>query len=210
MADGETAATTALVPLDALVVLKDWMSDDPSRTSIHGVRVETAPEGSLLLVATDGHALLVLEEPMGDSWSVPPGGCFIPGDRILELIRAVKPSKHVRPVATVTTEYLEHDQVKVSLTALGMTSSEGASSAVTFPDYRQVIPAREDESLHRPCFNVDPVLLARLQKVVRFGYDHKGPFGARLQPNTDDMGPIRFDCETGYGRAFGAIMTMRL
>ena len=119
------------------------------RYYLKGVCVDARADGTVVLVATDGHRLLAYPVAVENIEALAPGEYIIPR----ELLEAVKPAKagrtvlpiHIDTVTAPDTPDPERAGVTIkgrtSITITGATTAVGAPIDGTFPDWRRVIPA---------------------------------------------------------------------
>ena len=156
------------------------------RLTLHGVLVEASPAG-IRLVATDGHALLVVRAAADtdtDTWVG-----IIPVD-VVKAALAWKGSKSL-PIILIPGE------PECRLTRAAGEALVFVPVAGTFPDYRKVVPAAPDG---KPSF-FDPDLLVRFKRAAEDLGSDLGLFG--LLPGGDGSGLVYIT-----GDVVGVIMPM--
>lgn len=152
-----------------------FAASDPKdmRLSLHGVLVEASPAG-VRLVATDGHAMLVVRaagEPDTDTWTG-----IVPAD----VIRAAFAWKGGRNLPVI----LIPGEPECRLTRATGEALVFVPTAGPFPDYRKVIPQAPDG---KPSF-FDPDLLVRFKRAAEDLGSKKGLFD--LLPGGDRGGLV--------------------
>jgi len=157
------------------------------RLTLHGVLVEASPAG-VRLVATDGHALLVLRaagDTDTDTWTG-----IIPSD-VIKAAMAWKGSKSL-PIILIPGEP-ECRLTRATGETLLFVPTPGG-----FPDYRKVIPAAPSGAASF----YDADLLVRFKRAAEDLGSDKGLFG--LLPGGDGSGLVYLTAD-----AVGVIMPMR-
>ena len=157
------------------------------RLSLHGVLVEASPAG-VRLVATDGHAMLVVRapgEPDTDTWTG-----IIPSD-VIKAALAWKGNKTL-PIILIPGE------PECRLTRATGEALVFVPAAGPFPDYRKVIPKAPDG---KPS-HYDPDLLTRFKRAAEDLGSNLGLFG--LLPGGDGPGLVYISDD-----AVGVVMPMR-
>jgi DNA polymerase III sliding clamp (beta) subunit (PCNA family) len=157
------------------------------REALHGVLVEASPAG-VRLVATDGHAMLVVRAPADadtDTWTG-----IVPADAIKAAL-AWKGNKTL-PIVLIPGE-----------PACQLTRATGAyflfvPAPGPFPDYRKVIPAAPSGE----AAFYDPDFLVRFKRAAEDLGSEKGLFG--LRQNGDGSGLVYISDD-----AVGVVMPMR-
>jgi DNA polymerase-3 subunit beta len=133
------------------------------RYYLKGISVDARADGTLVLVATDGHRLLAYPVAVDNIEALAPGEYVIPREA-LEAVKPVKAGRTVLPIQIdITTEPDQPDPERVGVTIKGKTSITvtGATSAVTapidgkFPDWRRIVPASTSGEIAQ--FNADYV-----------------------------------------------------
>ena len=119
------------------------------RYYLKGVCVGARADGTVVLVATDGHRMLCYPVAVENIEALAPGEYIIPR----ELLEAVKPAKagritlpiHIDIVTAPDTRHPEDAEVvikgKTSITITGATTTVGAPIDGKYPDWRRIIPA---------------------------------------------------------------------
>ena len=166
-----------------------FAATDPKdkRLTLHGVLVEASPAG-VRLVATDGHAMLIVRapgEPDTDTWTG-----IIPVDGVKAAL-AWKGNKSL-PIILIPGEP-ECRLTRATGEALMFVPAPGP-----FPDYRRVVPKAPDG---KPSF-YDPDLLVRFKRAAEDLGSNLGLFG--LLPGGDGAGLVYLTDD-----AVGVIMPMR-
>jgi len=176
------------------------------RYYLKGVCVDARADGTLVLVATDGHRLLAYPVAVDNIEALAPGEYTIPR----EALEAVKPAKAGRvtlPIhIDITTEPDQPDPERVGVTIKGKTSITvtGATSAVTapidgqYPNWRRIVPASTSGEIAQ--FNAD--------YVSGFGDVCKllgGKYGPYINHNGGACAVV-----TNLPGALGLIMPMRM
>jgi DNA polymerase-3 subunit beta len=157
------------------------------RLSLHGVLVEASPAG-VRLVATDGHAMLVVRAAADadtDTWTG-----IVPSDAIKAAL-AWKGGKAL-PIILIPGEP-ECRLTRATGEALVFVPAPGP-----FPDYRKVIPAAPDG---KASF-YDPVFLVKFKRAAEDLGSEKGLFGLLQGGNGSGLVYIRHD-------VVGVVMPMR-
>ncbi len=178
------------------------------RYYLKGVCVDARADGTLLLVATDGHRLLAYPI-LGGANSVEglaPGEYVIPR----EALEAVKPAKVGRVTLPIHIDIVTApdtpDPERVGVTIKGKTTITvtGATSAVTapidgkYPDWRRIVPASTSGEIAQ--FNAD--------YVSGFGDVCKllgGKYGPYINHNGGDCAVV-----TNLSGALGILMPLRM
>jgi DNA polymerase-3 subunit beta len=102
--------------------------------STHGALLEAGAEGTLRLVATDGHRLMICERAAGFDKDTPFKSVVVPRKGVLEIARLVGPSGE----GAVTLEIGQRMiVVRIGERELSVRTVEGS-----FPDYRSILPAK--------------------------------------------------------------------
>ena len=166
-----------------------FAATDPkdARLSLHGALVEASPAG-VRLVATDGHALLVVRaagEPDTDTWTG-----IVPAD-VIKAALAWKGGRNL-PVILIPGEP-ECRLTRATGEALVFVPAPGP-----FPDYRKVIPQAPDGTVSF----YDPDLLVRFKRAAEDLGSKKGLFD--LLPGGDRGGLVYLTAD-----AVGVVMPMR-
>ena len=157
------------------------------RLALHGVLVEASPAG-VRLVATDGHAMLVVRaagEPDTDTWTG-----IVPADAI-KAVLAWKGNRTL-PITLIPGEP-ECRLTRATGEALVFVPAPGP-----FPDYRKVIPKAPDG---KASF-YDPDFLVRFKRAAEDLGSDKGLFG--LLPGGDGAGLVYLTDDV-----VGVVMPMR-
>ena len=157
------------------------------RLSLHGVLIEASPAG-VRLVATDGHAMLVVRaagEPDTDTWTG-----IVPSD----VIRAALTWKGNRTLPII----LIPGETECRLTRATGEAVAFVPVAGPFPDYRKVIPKAPDG---KPS-HYDPDLLVKFKRAAEDLGSKKGLFD--LLPGGDRGGLVYLTDD-----AVGVVMPMR-
>jgi DNA polymerase III sliding clamp (beta) subunit (PCNA family) len=202
------------VDVATIKALLPFACEDSTRYNLCGILVEVdAGARKLRLVATDGHALAVVERDILDVAGLPEAcdamgarerTAFILGRDALE--RAVKCAPRVTKTYKPAVQIEIAIDVEGNAACLAMLSGQARITDVVvdgvFPDWRQVVPARADKTSTDP-IALNVLLLARCAPLADLIV--KGS-GVRVQ-TTGPLSPIRFDCGTSV---YGAVMPMRL
>lgn len=166
-----------------------FAASDPKdmRLSLHGVLVEASPAG-VRLVATDGHAMLVVRaagEPDTDTWTG-----IIPSD-VIKAALAWKGNKTL-PIILLPGE------PECRLTRATGEAVVFVPAAGPFPDYRKVIPKKPsgDASFY------DPDFLVKFKRAAEDLGSNLGLFG--LLPGGDGPGLVYLTED-----AVGVVMPIR-
>ena len=157
------------------------------REALHGVLVEASPAG-VRLVATDGHAMLVVRaagEPDTDTWTG-----IVPADAI----KAALAWKGNRTLPII----LLPGEPECRLTRATGEAVVFVPAAGPFPDYRRVIPKAPDG---KASF-YDPDFMVRFKRAAEDLGSDKGLFG--LRQGGDGSGLIYISDD-----AVGVVMPMR-
>ena len=157
------------------------------REALHGVLIEASPAG-IRLVATDGHAMLVVRAPGApdtDTWTG-----IIPSD-VIKAALAWKGGRNL-PVILIP------GAPECRLTRAMGEALLFVPVAGPFPDYRKVIPAAPDGTASY----YDPDLLVRFKRAAEDLGSEKGLFG--LRSGGDGSGLVYLGED-----ATGVIMPMR-
>ena len=157
------------------------------RLSLHGVLIEASPAG-VRLVATDGHAMLVVRaagEPDTDTWTG-----IVPSD----VIRAALAWKGGRNLPVI----LIPGEPECRLTRATGEALVFVPTAGPFPDYRRVIPKTPDGTASF----YDPDFLVRFKRAAEDLGSNLGLFG--LLPGGDGPGLVYLTDD-----AVGVVMPMR-
>ncbi len=167
------------------------VSNDDTKLNLNGVYLEGVSEKKLRMVATDGHRLSWEEQEM--TQPVPlPKGVLIPRKGVLELQKLLDGEEGTIPLSIEGRNVM----VKKGPVTLFIRLLEGQ-----FPDYRQVIPKKND------CIATLPraALLAALRRVSLLSQEHhrgvKMAFrGGQLELmcSNPDLGEAREEVEVQY------------
>lgn len=167
------------------------VSTDETKYNLNGVFLESAGEKKLRMVATDGHRLSWAERPMTQSFQLAKG-VLLPRKGVLELQKLIQEEDGVLPLA------IEGRNVMVQRGAvtLFIRLIEG-----DFPDYRQVIPSKNDQSAILP----KAQLVSAIRRVSLLSQEHNR--GVKLTFNSGqlellcsnpDLGEAREEVECQY------------
>jgi DNA polymerase-3 subunit beta len=176
------------------------------RYYLKGISVDARADGTLVLVATDGHRLLAYPVAVDNIEALAPGEYVIPREA-LEAVKPVKAGRTVLPIQIdIVTAPDTPDPERVGVTIKGKTSITvtGATSAVTapidgkFPDWRRIVPASTSGEIAQ--FNADYV--AGFGDVCKLLGGSYGPF-----INHNGSAP---SVVTNLPGALGLIMPLRL
>jgi len=135
-----------------------FASTEEVRYYLKGVHIEPHPVEGVVLVATDGHRMLVAHDPDG----------YCDGHILVsisgEALKAGKGKKSDGPYGR-RFEAVSEDQVNVVSLTDGTRECECAWRVDgTFPDWRRVVPSNKKKMSGLPCFN--PHYLADFAKVA--------------------------------------------
>lgn len=207
-------------------------STEETRYYLNGVRIEPCPEGGVLLIATDGHRLLVFRDADG---FISGGSATISLSSIMARALSAKPWKHpgwglmpkadhprrrfvavhgdraatvdfaLDPTAAISAEVAEAiiDQVRNPTALVGGFQWASAQIDGDYPDWRRVIGEPGEGGL------VVPVNLRVLSAVVEALSQSATETGFRLVPSRDDPEGPAFVIPYHDSPGFGVIMPMR-
>lgn len=151
--------TTLTLSPAALAIAAPFMAKKDVRYYLNGALVEANPAGGAFVVATDGHALIVVRD----------AAAVVPADTKLilprDFVAAVLKHAGTSPVALTL-----GDELAVTFAARGMTLSDTLIDG-RFPDWRAVVPA-SPLSGDEATFNPD--LIARIAKSGDGARKHAG------------------------------------
>ena len=176
------------------------------RYYLKGVCVDARADGTVVLVATDGHRLLAYPVAVENIEALAPGEYVIPR----ELLEAVKPAKagritlpiHVDITTAPSTPDPERAGVtikgKTSITITGATTTVGAPIDGKFPDYRRIIPASTSGEVAQ----YQPDYISGFGDICKL-------LGGQYGPYINYNGPSAAVVSNLPG-AFGLLMPMRL
>lgn len=199
---------TFLVGVDvaALKAVLTFASEDSTRYNLCGVLVEVDAAAKLLrLVATDGHALAVVERTVDDPAIFAAMGerdrsaFILSSDAVTQAIKCAGRSR--LPVLLEIGIATDGSAGCAAILAFQARITSCTVDGV-FPDWRQVVPAKSEEA-STELFAVNVELFARCGALAKML--GKGA-GVRVQSN-GALKPIRVDA--GHG-VYAAIMPMRL
>jgi DNA polymerase-3 subunit beta len=176
------------------------------RYYLKGVCVDARADGTVVLVATDGHRLIAYPVAVDNIEALAPGEYIIPR----EALEAVKPAKAGRMVLPIHIDIITApdtpDPERVGVTIKGKTSITvtGATSTVTapidgkYPDWRRIVPASTSGEIAQ--FNAD--------YIAGFGDICKllgGKYGPYINHNGGGCAVV-----TNIPGALGLLMPMRM
>lgn len=167
------------------------VSTDETKYNLNGVFLEAAGDKKLRMVATDGHRLSWSERAMTQNFPLTKG-VLLPRKGVLELQKLIQEEDGVLPIA------IEGRNVMVQRgpVTLFIRLIEG-----DFPDYRQVIPAKNDQNALLP----KAQLVGALRRVSLLSQEHnrgvKLTFNSgqlELMCSNPDLGEAREEVECQY------------
>lgn len=182
-----------------LPILSAFAPKADVRYYLNGLYVEPAAAGGVYLVATDGHALVVIHDEKGEA--ARPAIFPIPrlllrqcGSRSKKILPADKFVEFDGRMARVTAgaDYFEHD------VAVGCKEIEGK-----YPDYRKVMREQPDAEV-APSFFADPVLMARLEVLKKLQ-----PRYVAVRYSARRSGTILCTPNLAFHKVFVVVMQMR-
>jgi len=176
-----------------------FCSTDECRYYLMGVKIESHPEGGILLVATNGHIAGIFYDRLG----------YVPDPLLLELdkpfISSLKSTRNENQRrVTIRSERLVTMSVDTDDTFLQEKHIKPGQIEIdgTFPNWRSILPSPNDQA-PVPCF--DPSYIKIFQTVA------KSLTGEKVSPvkltATDKNGPMAVT--TGHPDFFGVQMPMR-
>ncbi|HEX5034186.1 MAG TPA: DNA polymerase III subunit beta, partial [bacterium] len=167
------------------------VSTDETKYNLNGVFLESAGDKKLRMVATDGHRLSWAERPMTQSFQLAKG-VLLPRKGVLELQKLIQEEDGILPLAIEGRNVmLQRGPITLFIRLI-----EG-----DFPDYRQVIPAKNDQSAILP----KAQLVGALRRVSLLSQEHNR--GVKLTFNSGqlellcsnpDLGEAREEVECQY------------
>ena len=176
------------------------------RYYLNGVCVDARADGTVVLVATDGHRLLAYLVAADNIEALAPGEYIIPR----ELLEAVKPAKagritlpiHIDVATAPDTPDPERAGVTIkgrtSITITGATTTVGAPIDGKYPDWRRIIPA----STSGEAAQYQPDYIAGFGDICKLLGGKYGPF---INHNGGSSAIV-----TNLPGALGILMPMRL
>lgn len=185
---------TADVNADLFRIAYTCASTEETRYYLNGVHIEPAPDDGVLLVATDGHRLVCLQDRTGS----------VPGPIVVQLPKPVLTlckSKKDQPRRLVIAD--KTARVEVEATTVGV--HQGCIVDGTYPDWRRVVPVAN--GVGQAAFN--PVYLSDFG---RMGADLAKLAGVSSAMSFRSKGPsepalIQWSC---FRDGFGVLMPMRV
>jgi DNA polymerase-3 subunit beta len=169
-------------------------STEETRYYLNGINLEFTPTG-VVMVATDGHRMIVLRQPYGEHGATQAHpSVIVPRD----LVAKLKVKHKVVDETTLTIS----DDGRLTFEHAGETYG-GSRIDATFPGYRQVVPQDLDGKLAQ----YNPLYLADFAKARKeLGGDRTTSPIVRY--NGESPAIVDFAWETGFD-AFGVLMPIR-
>lgn len=190
-------------------------STEETRFYLHGVFVEPAPRGGVLLTATDGNMLVNVWDANGSCSD--PGIVALPPALLKECKAKRGETRFIRMANGVASVHnvKSYDTTRPydeAISEFGQCLAVAPSSCMvdgTFPDWRRVIPRTINKPMHE-CF--DAQLLATFVDVAAALANAAGKFEREHKPvisvigNAGSPALVRF---AGVANAFGVVMPFR-
>lgn len=203
-----------------LAAVATFSSNEETRYYLKGVLIENSPQG-LLMVATDGHRLVVAKPNSGNSYISEPFDNFIMPADAIKRAKVKCGSKEMSflfidtEAKTMTTIAHNHDIVHEYLkdqeSILSFIKREGVTMSYapidgTFPDWRRVIPVNQYQYPPKGAENI-----------TQYGFnpDYLGAFsvfgtGIALNVSGDNAAPQLINASNDKNKIFGVLMPLRV